>query len=118
MISIKSLQIGHEGVRLFGFLFALAGLQRHAPVRTILEEDAAVDLSLVDPGFLVPAVDDVVGAGGLLQDADLVLTLTGVVVRQGLGDGLERLVARRVVDLQGASRGKKSALVPVPDGQE
>lgn len=56
----------------------------------------------MDAALLVAGVDDVAGAGGLLQDSDLVLALAGVVVVHGGGDGLELVVALGVVNLEGA----------------
>ena len=67
-------------------------LERDTPVGAVLEEDAAVDLALVDAGLLGALVDDVAGvSGGLLEHAHLELAKAGVVVGHGRReDGLER----------------------------
>lgn len=75
-------------------------LQRNTPVAAVLEEDTAIDLALVNTGLLVPVVHDVVGTRGLLQYTDLVLSLSGVVVRESVRHYLERLAAYRVVYLE------------------
>ncbi len=85
---------------------ALRRLQRDAPAGAVFDEDAAVDLALADAAFLVAGVDDVGGAGGLLEDADLELAGAREVVGEGFGDGLEGLVVFGVVDLDGAGVGK------------
>ena len=75
-------------------------LQRNTPVAAVLEEDTAIDLTLVNTGLLVPVVHDVVSTRGLLQYTDLVLSLSGVVVRESVRHCLERLAAYRVVYLE------------------
>jgi hypothetical protein len=77
-------------------------LQRDTSISRVLDEQTAVDLAFVEPGLLVAGVDDVGGTGGFLEDTDLVLPSAAVIVGHGTGDGLERIVALGVVDLQGA----------------
>lgn len=78
-------------------------LQRHAAARAVLDKQAAVDEPLVEVLGLKARVDDVVGARGLLEDADLELPVARVVVGKGAGRALEGLVVLGVVDLEGAS---------------
>lgn len=77
-------------------------LQRDTPASAVLEEQAAVDQTFIEPARLVSRVDHVAGTSGLLEHADLVLASAGVVVGHGGGDALEGLVALGVVDLEGA----------------
>lgn len=80
----------------------IISLQRDTSPGAVLEEQTPVDQPLVEPTRLVPGIDHVAGAGGLLEHTDLVLARAGVVVGHGGRDALERLVALGVVDLEGA----------------
>lgn len=77
-------------------------LQRDTAIGAVLNEHAAVDETLVNATLLVARVHDIAGAGGLLEEADLVLALAGVVVGHGVGHALERRVTLGVVDLESA----------------
>lgn len=68
---------------------AVSGSRADAAVGAILDEDAPVDEALVEGALLEARVDDVASAGGLLEDADLVLALARVVIVDGVGDGAE-----------------------------
>lgn len=80
----------------------ISHLRRNAAVRAVLYKETSVDLTFVDAGLLVAAVNDVVGAGGLLQHADLVGAASGIVVCDVCRDGFEVGVAEGVVDFEGA----------------
>lgn len=72
-------------------------LQTHTPIRAILQKHAPIDLPLVQPALLVPAVDDIGRARRLLEDADLELAATRQIGRRWAGNELERGVADGVV---------------------
>ena len=86
------------------FFLSFCPLQRNTPVGAVLDKQAAVDQALVKVALLVTRVDDVARAGRLLENADLVLALARVVVGDGAGDALERVVALGVVHLKGTDR--------------
>lgn len=78
------------------------GLKRDAAAFAVFDKDAAVDETFVEVALVVARVDDVAGAGGLAEDADLVLALAGVVVGQGVGHAAEGFGASAVVYTEGA----------------
>lgn len=78
------------------------GSQRDAPIAAVFEEYTAIYLPLIDTRFLITGVHYIVSASRLLQDADLVLSLAGVVVRQGLRYRLEWCITHRVINLKRA----------------
>ena len=106
-VAIKSIYPGFEPRRVMRhtttfFCLRPFPLQRNTPVGAVLDKQAAIDQALVKVALLVASVDDVARAGRLLEDADLVLALARVVVGDGAGDALERVVALGVVHLEGA----------------
>ena len=80
-----------------------AHLERDAATRAVLDKQAAVDQALVEVLGLETRVDDIAGAGRLLEDANLELAVARVVVGKGAGGALKGLVVLGVVDLEGAA---------------
>jgi hypothetical protein len=74
-------------------------LKRNTAVRTVLEEQTAINLALVQVLRLVAAVNNIGGSGRLLQHSKLELSLTSEVDAEGVGDRLEGVLAGGVVDL-------------------
>jgi hypothetical protein len=71
----------------------LAALGRNAIPATILQKHTAIDQAFVKVAGLVPGVDHVVRASWLLEQSELVLTFTAIVVRCWLEGDFERRVA-------------------------
>lgn len=78
-------------------------LQRDTPTRTILNENPTINLPLINPALLIPLIDHIIRARRFLQNTKLILALSGIIIRHGLGDAAQRLVALGVVDLEGAA---------------
>jgi hypothetical protein len=74
-------------------------LQGDAGPRAVLDEDTAVDLAFIQPTRLETRVDHVTSAGGLLENANLVLALARVVVGNGTSLLSERITPLGIVDL-------------------
>jgi hypothetical protein len=75
---------------------------RNAAIGTVLNEEAAIYLSLLDSALLITAVHDVRSSCWLLQHSDLVLAISRVVIRDCAGHSSERGVSNRVVHFEGA----------------
>lgn len=86
----------HHRLRLYTFstsetlgLWRGSSLRRSegdAAVRAVFNEQASINLALVQRAFLKSVEDDCLGLSGLLEQPDLESATTAIVVRQNLSD--------------------------------
>jgi hypothetical protein len=81
-------------------------LQRYAATGAVFNEQPPVDLSLINAALLIPAMYDVRSARRLLQNANLILSATAIVILYSWDDLFKRSLVKGVVDGQGAVHGK------------
>lgn len=65
------------------------GSEGDAAIRAVLNEQASIDLALVQRAFLKSVEDDCLGLSGLLEQPNLESATTAVVVRQNLSNSFQ-----------------------------
>lgn len=77
-------------------------LKRDTATLAVLNKDSTINKSLIQVLLLEASIGNIISASGLLEDTDLVLSLTTQVARDQLSSRLKTLAALGVVHLDGA----------------
>jgi len=93
-------------------------LQRETVVATIFNENSTIDLPFMNTTFLVSVVHNTRRFGGFLQDTNLVLSTTAVVISNWRRNSLEPVVSLGIVNAESTAQRPKIISMPRPNSRK